>query len=456
MIRKNKPSNEPPVIAVKFANIIFMLSIFFCILIVIYATYRIFNPLYDFNAENKGVKSFYINTILSSIIIATLFGYGLKIFSKNLKVNLSLLFFSLGITVYGFEIYLTFHHNESTRMKILNELRDSGVDAYPNTYPYLFFKSNGLATTNDRIYPLGGISNITTIFNNESGYYPIIKTDEHGFNNPKGLYIENKVDIMLIGDSFTEGEAVHPDENISAVLRESGFNTISVGKGGNGPLIELATLKEFAEPLKPKIILWLYFVNDLSDLTNEMESSFLKKYLNEYDYSQNLISRQEEIDDVLINYIPAEWKKLKEKAEEKRKNPIKLNKIRSMFNLTPTSTSPISTPISLSIFRDILKKSKQITSNWGGTIYFVYLPAFERYLTSHEHQNHDVVMQTINQLNISIIDIHSKVFEPHPDPLSLFPFRANGHYTAEGYRLIAKTIEKQLKVDGYISIESNK
>ena len=86
------------------------------------------------------------------------------------------------------------------------------------------------------------------------------------------------------------------------MLRQLDFNAISVGKGSNGPLIELAALKEYAEPLKPKIVLWLYYVNDFEDLNIEMQSSILRKYLNEDDYSQNLIFRQEEIDAVLIKY----------------------------------------------------------------------------------------------------------------------------------------------------------
>ena len=81
------------------------------------------------------------------------------------------------------------------------------------------------------------------------------------------------VDIMLTGDSFTAGYSVHADENIAALLRSSGFSTINVGKAGsNGPLIELAVLKEYAEPLEPKIVLWLYYVYDIDDL--ELEITF--------------------------------------------------------------------------------------------------------------------------------------------------------------------------------------
>ena len=61
-------------------------------------------------------------------------------------------------------------------------------------------------------------------------------------------------------------------------------------------------------------------------------------------------------------------------------------------------------------------------------------------------------MQTATELDIPIIDIQNEVFKTHPDPLSLFPFRMDGHYNAEGYRLVAEAIRKQLNADHYISI----
>lgn len=460
---------EPPRIAIKFANMVFVLGILYSILLVVYVTYKIYN------LPETVSPTFYIISMLFGVVFATLFGLGIKRLTNNLKVNLSLLFFTIGITVYGFETYLEFKplkreiiakqmgvpYDTRTSMKVLEDLKDSGFNAFPNIFPSLFIKSNGLTSKKGRIYPLGTISNSTTILGNESGYYPIVKTDEHGFNNSKGLYIENNVDIILTGDSYTEGYSVHSNENISAVLRQSDFAAINIGKGSNGPLLELAALKEYAEPLKPKIVLWLYYVNDLSNLTNrEMQSSILRKYLNEDDYSQNLISRQEEIDDVLINYLQVDWEKEKKKFINRERPQIemvkmrimsilKLNKLRIMINLMPLSNPA-------PIFRDILSKSNQMVLGWGGKMYFVYLPSFERYTRGNEHKYHDFVMKTVKELEIPIIEIHKEVFDPHPDPLSLFPFRIYSHYNAEGYKLVAEAIGKRLEEDGYVPIKSKK
>jgi hypothetical protein len=466
---KNKPK-EPPKLAIKFANMVFVLGILFCALTAAYATYRIFNPMYVSNLGKRGIETFYIFSMLCGGVFAALFGFGLKRLSNNLKVNLSVLFFSVGIAVCGFETYLEFFKktrreviakqmgvpdDKRTKMEVMNNLRDSGVEAFPNVFPDKFILSNGLTAKKDRIYPLGTISNSTTVFHNEAGYYPIVETDEHGFNNPKGLYIKYKVDIILTGDSFSEGCCVHSNENIGAVLRQLDFNAISVAKGSNGPLIELAALKEYAEPLKPKIVLWLYYVNDLSDLNKELQSSILRKYLNEDDYSQNLISRQKEIDGVLINYVQSKWEKEWERETKRvrfHNSAIKITKLhnlRKRINLTPEPIGP-ATPI----FRDVLQESRQMVKDWGGKMYFIYLPAFNLYTTGNEHLNHDFVMQTVTELDIPIIDIHKEVFDLHPDPLSLFPFRMNSHYNAEGYRLVAEAIGKRLEADGYVPIKS--
>ena len=47
LIRKEVDKlTDPPRIAVKFANMVFVLGILFCALAAVYASYRIFNPIY--------------------------------------------------------------------------------------------------------------------------------------------------------------------------------------------------------------------------------------------------------------------------------------------------------------------------------------------------------------------------------------------------------------------------
>jgi hypothetical protein len=81
-------------------------------------------------------------------------------------------------------------------------------------------------------------------------------------------------------------------------------------------------------------------------------------------------------------------------------------------------------------------------------LYFVYLPTWERYAKEVDHDDfmhRRHVLSIVEELNIPIIDIH-QTFQQHQDPLSLFPFRVSGHYTNEGYRLVAKTIITELEM----------
>ena len=87
-------------------------------------------------------------------------------------------------------------------------------------------------------------------------------------------------------------------------------------------------------------------------------------------------------------------------------------------------------------------------------MYFVYLAPFSRYSTGIGDINREFVLDTVNELEIPIIDIHREVFNPHSDQLSLFPFRMGGHDNAEGYRLVAESISNRLKADGIIPSNS--
>ena len=474
MIKEINKPEEPPQIAIKFANMVFMLGILYSILLLAFPIYRILT------LSEIISPVFYISSILCGSLFTILFSLGIKKLRNNLKVNLSILLFTIGITVYGFETILEYFYKEEaqwifsreeaakemglpfdtrSKIKILADLKKFGIEALPNTYPADFRVSNGLSTKEGRIYPLGTISNSMTVFCNENGFWSIYESDEYGFNNPKGLYKENKVDVMLTGDSFTEGACVKPNDTISAVLRQLNLNVINVGKASNGSLAELAALREYAKPLKPRIVLWLFYPGDFWDLSNEMESSILRKYLDEDNYSQNLISRQEEIDRVLMNYIKVEQEK---KIMTKNKNHtmnnvrdstsliiikdliiniLKLTRLRMMINLKP--------PQKVSLFKNVLSKSNQMVLDWGGKMIFVYLPGFQRYATGKKHENHDLVIEIATKLDIPVIDIHKEVFESHDDPLSLFPFRQYGHYNIEGYRLVSEAIGKKLTEDGY-------
>ena len=66
-----------------------------------------------------------------------------------------------------------------------------------------------------------------------------------------------KINTIFIGDSFTYGSDVNYDENFVEIYKKSINQTLNLGCGGNGPIIEYATFVEYVKNLKLKILILL-------------------------------------------------------------------------------------------------------------------------------------------------------------------------------------------------------
>ena len=105
----------------------------------------------------------------------------------------------------------------------------------------------------DKIYPLSGISNKLTIFCNETGYWSVYQSDRYGFNNPDEEWDNKEIEYLLIGDSLVDGACVNRPHDIASVLRTlSNKSVLNLGYGGNGPLLEYATLREYFKHIEAK------------------------------------------------------------------------------------------------------------------------------------------------------------------------------------------------------------
>tara|TARA_B100000686_G_C16759550_1_gene957778 strand:- start:187 stop:1608 length:1422 start_codon:yes stop_codon:yes gene_type:complete len=337
-------------------------------------------------------------------------------------------------------------------IQVVTDLRSDGVDAFPTIHGVNFIgdrKGRG----EEGLYPLTGISNKTTVYNNENGKHLIYLSDRYGFNNPDAEW-DSPTEWLLTGDSFAQGSAVQPGEDIAGQIRKNTSNSaISLGVGGNGPLLELANLKEYAEPIRPKKVIWLYYEgNDIDlELPIERENQFYMQYLRD-GFSQGLIHKQKELDRILEEFAIRKMKSLEEieKSEAKmllyQTRWIRLAAIRNMLGWDVGVVKPRPEVIIDQLFSEILTKAKARTEAWGGEFYFVYLPEFNRYEGREVgNRNKAAVIDFVRGLNIPVIDIHQEVFADHPKPRSLFPFGFFGHYNADGYSKVAKAIVAGVK-----------
>ncbi len=450
--------------SVKFANVVLGSIAVIFLIVLIYAFSR--SSLHPPGSMNK----YYMISVIGILF----FLYALFRFDADLKVKISLLMVSFTLSIYAIEIIFSYTENvkpESIRAKLSEEaggtydtrhrvqvwmdLRNNGIDAYPLYSPYdnMDFKDTDLL-------PLGFISGKTTIFCNEGGEYIIYKADEHGFTNPKGLY-NVKIDNVLIGDSFTQGACVKPEENIAGWLTKANIEVLNLGIINSGPPNELAVLKEYAKPLEPDIVFWLFYEgNDHEGLEFEKDSGIYSKYL-EKDFSQNLISKQSLVDKMLLKELEKQFTNItknvnpsKERINNNRGatfkvslSSIKLPNLRKRLGLSDKGCYSLYNPL----FKDYLAEAKRTVDGWGGNLVFVYLPSYYRYAEKIDKckvQSHDAgkqsVIKTVKSLNIPIVDIQ-ETFDSHLDPLSFFYFRIYGHYNSKGYKAVADQLETYLQ-----------
>ena len=391
--------------------------------------------------EDIYFQKFNIFVLILKIILLLLIIY--TFINSKFRQIISLNIFVIILCFLIFESYLVYFFDDSekkqiSKLEFLQTLKNSHERVYPNYLPYLAIQSNGIKLLNNKIFPLSGISNSVTIFDNEQGFFPVINTDNYGFHNLLEYEIDENVDILLLGDSYTEGYSVNSNENIAYFLSQNFKQVINLGKSGNGPLIELATLSEYGAFFKPKYILWLYCQNDIVNLRNELESSTLRKYLFKESFSQDLIKRQSEIDQAITKFINLEQNSITIKIIKfinfnKTTNIIK----RKYLNFTTTKEDLI-------LFKEILEKSNNKVKNWNGKLYFVYLPTIHRYLNDNEHYLLKDVKRIVKNLNIPFIDIHEEVFLKVDDPMIFIPPGGINHYNKNGYKFTSEAIKNNL------------
>jgi hypothetical protein len=349
-----------------------------------------------------------------------------------------------------------------TDIEVIADFRKRGIDAVPQVIlPMLEREANGsmksaLQIDGAELIPLGGIANKLTVMCNQIGDYVVYKTDEHGFHNPAGIWDSGQLQIVALGNSFTHGYCVPSEKNFAALIRRRYPATLNLAMAGHGPMLTLATVKEYLPQLKPKTILWFYFEgNQLSDLQREKKSPLLMRYL-EDNFSQDLLGRQTDIDRVLMNYSGR--KTVIRNADESPTGPsgttkllrtTKLTALRHKLHLTYGSDAQareIAANLrqNVELLHGVLSQAKKQASAWGGSFYFVYLPTWWRYANDNSGpfvSERPEVLKAVHALGIPLIDI-LPAFEAHSDPLSLFPFGRFYHYNEQGHRIVAAEVLK--------------
>ncbi len=102
-------------------------------------------------------------------------------------------------------------------------------------------------------------------------YRVSLRYDRNGFRNDRDL---DRADVVVIGDSFVEAAIVPAAETASRRLEEKlGTTVANLGQEAYGLRQELAVLRRFGLPLRPRAVVWFLFGgNDLRDVPDYEEA----------------------------------------------------------------------------------------------------------------------------------------------------------------------------------------
>jgi hypothetical protein len=317
---------------------------------------------------------------------------------------------------------------------------------------------------NEDKIPFRGPINRLSLGNNEDGARELIVNDNFGFKNFQNVY-KKKINLMLVGDSFTEGVPYGNNEAISEFInKKSDINSINYGISGAGPLMALGVIREYGQNFQPNKIYYLYYEgNDLLDLENE-KKTFLINYLNK-NFSQNLYNSHEKILEFLSGYDEIFYKTLPSliEEEENKDNTIYKNTSSKIFiekikdfielqNLKEILPKDLlfvkKSKVDYDLFEKTIKQMNSETKKWDGNFAIIYLPTWSRYNKNFSLTDFLLKKKIIDiakKNDIEIIDLDNLFKLKKMDNNKLFTLKIYSHYNSDTYNEISNQIISNFK-----------
>lgn len=324
--------------------------------------------------------------------------------------------------------------------EVVRDLRRSGLDAVQGLYPSLWLGGHSEFRLGDtEVFPISGISNALTVLCNESGKWVTYRSDEFGFNNPRGMHQPGAVDAVILGDSFAQGLCVGADETFGALIRRHYPRTISLGIGGAGPRMRLAIWREYAEVLRAPVVVWVH-TQGTTDRLDRVTHPILKAYVSDGTFRQGLRSMQGPVDGMLRRMLAQETSA--RSVFERFRNVFFMPRVRRLLSdvVRRARDTTAARAERARLFASVLKATQAGVEGSGGQLIFVYMPTPGR-----EDSDRDEVTEAARQVGLPVVDL-SPAFDRHPDVMSIYPHRGVGrrqaleHFNAEGHRLVADAI----------------
>ena len=351
-------------------------------------------------------------------------------------------------------------YDSRPKIDIIMELRRRNVAAYPPYYPHRTFEAP-LEADGAPAIPIAAVPNSVTVCCNEGGQYLIYRNDEHGFPNPPGLWEQAPMDVALVGASVAVGEAVPEADSIAYQLRQRYPKTISLGAGGNGPLLELASMREYLPVLRPRRVLWLYSESHTAEYLQKEHKVPLLRYLDP-SYEQKLLAREASLSSAVRRHlddaIDAELHPQQPTLRSEALDLLSLKRVRlQVSDLRARGASKERGRLAGDLYEQVLRRGEEIVSAWGGRITLVYVPDRGRYIGAPGYtpevrqlydENRATLLAVAGKLGIPVIDV-SRRFEDLPPArraeYAKYFYQFPSHFKPAGYRIMDRAILEELR-----------
>jgi len=385
--------------------------------------------------------------------------------NKALLANLALMVFSFGLVWIGCNVYL--YHNMAVdgrdgvtaQFDEWQKTPDIVPDLAPQTYVRGQIHPNFQNILPPGIsLPLGGVPNVRILHCEEDEGYHIEKNDRYGFFNPDANW-DKDIHYLIVGDSFAQGACTnfHSQYQIQKI---SGKNTVSIGMGGSGSLIEYASFVEFLKKYTAKKVYWYIVANDITDLDAEQKSPILQQYWADPSFTQNYFSKDlsEYTKKALVQsdiYLRENHNNIANtKAMLANRNAFweilnghylwaritRLQNYVAWKNHTPKfARQPLTNNKNLDLMKQVFAKVHQIASDRKIDLQFVFIQSKAGCYKEHQPNQY-----------LDLIEFFKEKKIPYIAPLlnettcdRIYATKRGGHFNYLGYEKLAKEMLKQ-------------
>ena len=316
------------------------------------------------------------------------------------------------------------------------------------TLPYLNIKAEVETLSESK---LSGFPGARTLLCSQPEGALVYTADRYGFNNPDSVY-DNAPEVVVIGDSFTEGFCLPEGEDLVAAMREKGMHAVSFGIRGNGPLLEMAAIGRYGPSVRPDHVVMAFFEgNDWRNLQYELSQPWLREALDPDADFGSALSPPPETEDRFWAAIQNRTQHQVTTFDLLHRTPI----VRNFFALHRTGQAlgliyP-KVPPAVPEFETVLKRTKSIVEGWGGAFSLLFIPDVARYaglLPNGFALDHlrQMVLEAAAAADVDVIDL-TPIFHGEPKPKQRF-YAANGHFSEEGADFAAAIVANALRDDG--------